>query len=59
MRGGVADLQATALALTAAAVGPASGQGQLLRRLAWIGRRRDAVFGGMSSGFRSAAASRA
>nr|AAM69842.1 unknown [Aegilops tauschii] len=48
-----------ALASTAVAVGPASGHGRLLRRLAWIGRRRDAVFGGMSSGFRSAAASRA
>jgi len=59
MRGGAADLEATALASTAAAVGPASGHGRLLRRLAWIGRRRDAVFGGMSSGFRSAAASRA
>ena len=55
MRGGAADLEATALASTAAAVGPASGHG----RLAWIARRRDAVFGDMSSGFSLVAASRA
>ena len=46
MRGGAADLEATALASTAAAVSPASSHGRLLRRLAWIGWRRDAVFGG-------------